>query len=531
MKNIFAAIVPSPLWGGLGRGGRRWESLMVSVTDHAANPIAMFMRHILLPPPLPNPPHKGEGTRTAFVENFFHKIILTIVLLVAFSQPAHAAVFFPTSFTLANGLQVVVVPNHLAPVVTQMVWYKVGSSDEVLGKTGLAHYLEHLMFRGTDNVPAGEFSKIIAAQGGNDNAFTSYDYTAYFETVAADRLPMIMGMEADRMQHLRITPESATPELSVVLDERQQRTDNDPAGRFAEKTRHLLMPHHVYGTPVIGWKAEIEKMTPADARQFYERHYAPNNAVVIISGDVEPEQVMRLAAAIYGGVPKRDILNRRPVPASPMPKQTRFVMVDAGVEQAQVQIEIVAPSYSTQKGNEAYALEILAEALDSGEVGVLYRHLVVDRGLASGLGTHYDPDARGDTLFTIAAAPRPKVDAKKLEAAMTEELTALAQTGLDAKTIADAKERLKRSGTFARDSLMTPGYAFGMAITTGHTVTDVEEWPDRLAAVSLEDVNAAFRNLVANPRRLTASLLPDARASAKARESARPVISHGMGIR
>ena len=202
----------------------------------------------------------------------------------------------------------IVVPNHLAPVVTQMVWYKVGSSDEVPGKTGLAHYLEHLMFRGTDNVAPGDFSKMIAAQGGNDNAFTSYDYTAFFETVAVDRLPMIMSMEADRMQHLRILPETATPELSVVLDERQQRTDNNPQGRFTEKTRHLLMPHHPYGIPVIGWKNEIEKFTAADARQFYERHYAPNNAVVIISGDVTPEDVMRLAASIYGAVPKRDVV-------------------------------------------------------------------------------------------------------------------------------------------------------------------------------------------------------------------------------
>lgn len=465
-----------------------------------------------------------------FVGGLVSAALFAVAVLVL-PVRAHAAVFYPTSFTLANGLQVIVVSNHLAPVVTQMVWYKVGSADEVPGKTGLAHYLEHLMFRGTDNVAPGDFSKMIAAQGGNDNAFTSYDYTAFFETVAVDRLPMIMSMEADRMQHLRILPETAVPELSVVLDERQQRTDNDPHGRFTEKARHLLMPHHPYGTPVIGWKSEIEKFTVDDARRFYERHYAPNNAVVIISGDVTPDEVMRLAASIYGAVPKRAVAPRRALPSSPAPVQQRFVMVDAGVEQPQVQMEAVVPSYSTQTGEEAYALEVLAEALDSGEVGILYRHLVMERGLASGFGADYDPDARGDAIFTVAAIPRPGVDPKKLETALTEEMSKLAQSGLDAKTVADAKDRLKRTAIFARDSLMMPGYAFGMALTTGHTVADVEEWPERLDAVSVDDVNAALRTLAADPKRLAASLLPDHRASAAAREAARPVITHDMGIR
>ncbi len=232
---------------------------------------------------------------------------LFVLILLTAPVAARAAVFYPTSFTLANGLQIIVVPNHLAPAVTQMVWYKVGSADEHSGKTGLAHYLEHLMFRGTDNVAPGEFSKMIALQGGNDNAFTSYDYTSFHETVAADRLPMIMQMEADRMQNLRITPETATPELSVVLDERQQRTDNNPEGKFGEKTRHLLMPHYPYGVPVIGWKNEIEKLTASDAQSFYARHYAPNNAVVVISGDVMPDEVMRLAASIYGQVPRHEV--------------------------------------------------------------------------------------------------------------------------------------------------------------------------------------------------------------------------------
>lgn len=459
------------------------------------------------------------------------KTVLVAAVLAVLPALAQAAVFYPTSFTLANGLQVIVVPNHLAPVVTQMVWYKVGSSDETSGQTGLAHYLEHLMFRGTDNVAPGDFSKLIAAQGGNDNAFTSYDYTAYFETVAADRLPMIMSLEADRMRHLSIVPETAAPELNVVLDERQQRTDNDPHGRFEEKVRHVLMPQHPYGRPVIGWKHEIEKLDASEAKAFYTHHYAPNNAVVVISGDVMPEEVMRLAASIYGAIPKHDVTPRRALFSSPPPARRHFTMVDAGVEQPQIQRRTVVPSRRTQTDHESYAFEVLAEALDNGEAGILYRHLVIDRNLASGVAADYDADARGDAVFEIAAIPRHGVEAKKLETALSEELTKLAAGGLDAKMVAAAKDRLKRSAIFARDSLMMPGYAFGMALTTGGTVADVEEWPERIDAVSVDAVNLALRDLAASPRSLVAMLLPDPHASQAVREAARPVIGHDMGIR
>ena len=313
----------------------------------------------------------------------FCRLILVFVFFVATLGQAQAVVFYPSDFTLSNGLQVVVVPNHLAPVVSQMVWYKVGAADEVAGKNGLAHYLEHLMFRGTSDVPADEFSKVIAAQGGRDNAFTSYDYTAYFEEVAADRLPMIMQMEADRMHNLRITPETAEPELHVVLDERQQRTDNDPEGRFIEKLDHQFMPHYPYGRPVIGWKREIDKLSVPDAQKFYKAHYAPNNAVVVISGDVTVEEVMRLAAATYGRVPQQDVAPRHVFAPAPPPKMHTFTKTDAGVEQPQIIWRFVAPSYATQKDNEAYAYEVLAEALDGGESGVLYQKLVAGQGAAA----------------------------------------------------------------------------------------------------------------------------------------------------
>ncbi|MDE1901586.1 MAG: insulinase family protein [Alphaproteobacteria bacterium] len=467
----------------------------------------------------------------------FCKGMLAGLVLMALGGAAQAAVFYPTSFTLANGLQVVVVPDHLAPVVNQMVWYKVGAADEVPGKNGLAHYLEHLMFRGTDEIGPGEFSKIIAAQGGQDNAFTSYDYTAFYEEVAADRLPMIMQMEADRMQHLHIDAQTAVPELRVVLDERQQRTDNDPEGRFLERLDHRFMPDgYPYGRPVIGWKREIEKLTPKDAEDFYRAHYAPNNAVVVITGDVRVEDVMRLAAATYGRVPRHKVAPRHVFGPAPLPKTHRFKMVDAGVDQPEIVWRFAVPSYATQKNNEAYAYEVLAEALDDGETGVLYHRLVAQRGLASAVETAYDPDARGETSLTIAASPRPgrgsaADQTARLARAMRESLKDIAARGLDAATVGAAKKRMERSAVFARDGLSAAGYIFGSALATGHKVADVEAWPDRIDAVTVDEVNAALRALASTPRETMGLLLPDPHASPAARDAAQPLLGQGAEIR
>ncbi len=422
---------------------------------------------------------------------------------------ARAAIYYPSHFTLSNGLQVVVVPNRLAPVVNQMVWYKVGSADEVRGKTGLAHYLEHLMFRGTDNIAAGEFSRIIAGQGGNDNAFTSRDYTAYYETVEASRLPMIMQMEADRMANLRLTKETADPELKVILDERQQRTDNSPDGRFVEKFETRLAPGHPYGRPVIGWKKDLEKLTAADARKFYEAYYAPNNAVVVISGNVKVEEVMSLAAATYGRLSKKETPPQKKIPPRPLPSQTSdFTLRDARVEQPQVLWRFVAPAYVTQRANEAYAFEVLSEVLDSGEVGIMHKKLVQEMGIASSIRTSYDPDARGETTFTISASLRDGKSPVALKKALREVLRSLSENGLSSERVEDAKQRLQRDAIFAREGITMPGYSFGMALSTGRSVSDVEAWPDRINEVTPEQVNAALKEMAESKRQLMGALLP-----------------------
>lgn len=452
-----------------------------------------------------------------------------LILLIAFSLwPAlgtsvEAAVFYPTSFKLANGLQVIVVTNRLSPVVHQMVWYKVGAADESAGKSGLAHYLEHLMFRGTENVPAGQFSKVIAAQGGHDNAFTSYDYTAYYEEVEASRLPLIMQMEADRMHQLRLSHATAEPELRVVLRERQQRTDNSPEGRFMEKLNQKLMPDYPYGKPLIGWRRDIQKLTVADARKFYQTYYAPNNAIVVITGDVKVEEVMSLAAATYGRVPMRDAPPAPPFRPAPQIGVLEFTMADARVEHPKILWRFVVPSYAAQRDGEAYAYEVLSEVLDSGEVGILHKRLVSERGIASVVGASYDPDARAETTFSILVSPHPGKSVAVVQKALKQSLRDAAEKGVEVELVEKAKQRLKRAAIFAREGLAVPGHAFGMAVATGHTAADVESWPERIDAVTVEQVNAALRDLAASKRQVMGALVPVAKAgSLKKAAEARP---------
>lgn len=453
---------------------------------------------------------------------------LLALLVLVLPAPGQAAVFHPQSYTLANGLQLVVVENRLSPAVAQMVWYKVGSADEQPGKTGLAHYLEHLMFRGTEQVPPGGYSQAIAALGGRENAFTSYDYTAYHAVVAAEHLPVVMQLEADRMRNLRITPETAQPELQVVLNERDQRTDNDPQGRFVEKFQSLLWPDHAYGRPVIGWREDIKALTVADAQDFYRQHYAPNNAVVVISGNVAAAEVLRLATAIYGPLPANAALgNRMRQAATSLPAKKQFTMKDPQVQQPLLSQQSVVPSYATQQGQEAYALEVLAEALGGGEVGLLYQELVLRQQLASGVDASYEPQTLGDSSFAISATPQPGRKPIELRTALNKYLKALAKSGLDAKIVAEAKTRLQRSATFARDSLMAPAYVFGMALTTGQKVAAVEAWPQRIKAVSTAEVNQALKDLVKNKHRLTGILQPQGKGSGKA--PAAPLLNQEAG--
>ena len=440
-------------------------------------------------------------------------VALSVLAGLTASMPAMARVFDPETFTLKNGMQVVVVNNPRAPVVSHMVWYKVGSADEEPGKSGLAHYLEHLMFKGTAKMKPSEFSRTVARNGGRDNAFTAYDYTAYFENIARDRLELVMGMEADRMVNLRLTDDIVLPERKVIQEERRQRTENEPASRLYEQLYSLLFVHHPYGTPIIGWMHEIEKLTTQDALDFYKRHYAPNNAILVVAGDITAAELKPLAEKTYGKIkPAKDIPARVRVTEPPTEGARRITLSDDQVRQPNWARIWKAPSYNAGEKQYASALEVLESILSDGATSRLYRSLVVERKVAAGVSLSYNPNALDLGTLSISATPAPGQDVAAVESAVDAELAKLLSGGVTDAEVESAKVRLRRDAIFARDSLQGPAYAFGVALTTGQTVADVEAWPDRIAAVTRQQVEEAARLVLSQGNHVTGILMPAAPA-------------------
>lgn len=419
------------------------------------------------------------------------------------------------SFTLGNGLQVVVIPDHRAPVVTHMIWYKVGSADEAPGKSGIAHFLEHLMFKGTKNHPEGAFSKRVAEIGGNENAFTSNDYTAYYQQVAKDYLGEVMAFEADRMQNLVLTDEVVAPEREVVLEERRQRIENDPASKLSETLDSILYVNHPYSVPVIGWEDEIRALNKEDAFAFYDRYYTPNNAVLIVAGDVTADEVKAHAEATYGKLKRRAEPGERLRPRTQTPPGAREVtLVDAQVNQPVLRQAWLVPSYTVAEGNEAASLDVLAQVLGGGATSRLYRNLVVEGGIASSAGGWYQSSALDDTRFMVYGIPRDGKDLGDVAAAIRREIDDIIENGVDAEELERAKKGLLAEAVYAQDSQSTLARIFGVALTTGGSIESVQDWPRMIAGVSAEEVQAVARKfLSAAP--VTANLLgtPPAAAS------------------
>jgi zinc protease len=421
---------------------------------------------------------------------------------------AESKVFDPQTFTLANGLQVVVVENHRAPVVTHMVWYKVGSADERSGHTGIAHFLEHLMFKGTKTEPPGAFSAEVARFGGDENAFTSSDYTAFFQSIAANHLEDVMRLEADRMANLVLTDKEVLPERDVILEERRQRIDNEPGSQLAEMMRAALFLNHPYRMPTIGWANEMRELTTADALDWYGHWYAPNNATLIIAGDVTAEQVRPLAEKYYGVIPKKDVPQRiRPQePAQFAPR--RVVMESSEVQQGQWSRQYQAPSYRLDPDKDAYALEVLAEVLGGSTTSRLYRRLVVDDRIAAGAGAYYDADNYDQSIFGVYAVPPPGDGPAKVESVVDEEIAHLLKDGVTEEEVAAAKKSMLSDAIKARDSSQAPARIIGAALSTGSTIEDIEAWPDRISAVTAAQVKTAAEHVLKINYSVTGILLP-----------------------
>ena len=418
-------------------------------------------------------------------------------------------------FSLANGLEVVVIPDRRAPVVTHMVWYRNGSADDPAGKSGIAHFLEHLMFKGTKKHPKGMFSEVISELGGQENAFTSNDYTAYYQRVAKEHLGVMMSFEADRMKGLVLTDEVVNPERDVVLEERRMRTDSDPSAQLGEAVQSALFPHHPYGTPVIGWTHEIEGLNRTDALDYYARFYTPENAVLIVAGDIESTDVETLANKHYGKLKAR---GARPVRArrqEPEPRAHRLVSLsDEKVEQPSQQRVYLAPSYATAKPGEAEALEVLAHLLGSGQGSLLYKALVLDQKIAVAAGAYYMGSSLDRTRFWTYAVPAEGTSLESLDAAMDRVITGIIADGVPADHLARAKTRLVADAIYAQDNQSALARWYGAALTTGLQVADVQAWPDRIEAVTVEAVQAAARTSLDSRRAVTGHLLQAAPAVA-----------------
>ena len=415
-------------------------------------------------------------------------------------------------FTLANGLEVVVIPDHRTPVVTHMVWYRVGAADETPGKSGLAHFLEHLMFKGTEKNPQGLFSQVVATIGGQENAFTSSDYTGYFQRSTREQLKTLMEFESDRMTGLVLTDDVVKPERDVVLEEYNMRVANNPGARLDEQMEAALYLNHPYGRPVIGWHHEIEQLNRDEALAFYRRFYTPNNAILIVAGDVTADEVKTMAEETYGKVKRVTEIAPRVRPREPEQDAPRTVtLADPRVNQPSVQRYYLAPSYTTAKPGEAEALDVLAHILGRGSNSRLYNSLVLDKGIAVNASAGYQGSALDYSRLNVSGSPKPGTTLAQIEEAIDAVIAEISDKGVTADELDRSKNRLIADAVYAQDSQSTLARWYGAALTTGGTVEQVQSWSDRIRAVDAAAVQAAAKQWLDKRRSVTGYLIKDTR--------------------
>ena len=435
-----------------------------------------------------------------------HSLIARSVLAVfaAFALPATAAENV-TTFTLENGLEAVVIEDHRAPVVVHMLWYKAGSADEKPGVSGVAHFLEHLLFKATDNMEAGEFSATVEANGGSDNAFTSFDYTAYFQRVASDRLGLMMQMEADRMRNIKLTEEDILTERDVILEERNQRTDSEPGNLFSEQRIAAQYLNHPYGVPIIGWRHEMEQLSREDALEFYETYYAPNAAILIVAGDVDPAEVEALAKEHYGPLkPTIDLPVRERPQEPPQLAERRLTYEDDRVAQPYVIRTYLAPERDSGDQETAAALTLLADILGgSSATSVFGRELELENRKAVYTSAFYNGTNYDDAMFGFVIVPTPDLTLGQAETEIDAVIAQFIEDGVDAEQLERVKTQIRASQIYANDNVGGLARRYGRALTSGLTVEDVQAWPDILQAVTEEDIINAAKMIFARDNAVT----------------------------
>ena len=413
-----------------------------------------------------------------------------------------------TDFRLENGMQVVVIEDHRAPVVVHMVWYKAGSGEEDPGLSGVAHFLEHLLFKQTKTMESGEFSRIVAENGGSDNAFTSYDYTGYFQRIAADRLPLMMKMEADRMVNLDLGPDDILTERDVIIEERNQRVENSPDALFGEQRRAALFLNHPYGRPIIGWRHEMDSLSLEDALAYYRQFYAPNNAILVVGGDVTAEAVFEFAKQTYGLIPANpNLLPRERPQEPPQISARRMKYSDERVAQPYVTRTYLAPERNPGDQSVPAALTLLAEILGGGQTSVLTQKLQLEAQNAVYTTAFYSGTAFDKTSFGFVIMPSEGVSLGEVEAALDQALVEFLKEGPDPDKLKRLKRQYRAAEIYARDSVQRLTNSCGVALTSGLSLDDIHEWPDILQAVTTDDIMAAAKLVLKEQTSVTGWLM------------------------
>lgn len=435
-----------------------------------------------------------------------HPMFRYAALFVLWALPTHAEGLKATSFTLDNGLEVRVVEYHRAPVVTHMIWLRAGAADEPKGVSGVAHYLEHMMFKGTKTVPDGEYTKRIERLGGEHNAFTGADFTAYYVTIAKEHLPVVMALEADRMQHL--APQGFASEREVIIEERRSRIDNQPQAILAEKMGARLFAGHPYGIPIIGWKEEMAKLSKEDVMRYYRTHYHPSAAVLVLVGDIDPQVARTLAEKHYASWPKGDAPTRQ-WPAFTPPKQAeRIRFAHAEVRQPVWGRDYPAPSLVHGDTTQAFPLMLLADMLGDGRSSWLYKRLVVERKLAVDASVSYSGFALGPTALGVTLVPAKGVTLEALETAYEEELAAFVNTDIAPRDLQRVKNNLKASAVYLRDGLQGQAFTLGHLLMLGFDEDFLDQWSKNIEAVTAAEVVSVARAVMRPERSVTGELLP-----------------------
>lgn len=434
------------------------------------------------------------------------KLIIFFFIFFSFTS-SKSKLFDAKQFKLENGLQVIVIENSRAPVVSQMIWYNVGSIDEKFGKSGLAHFLEHLMFKGTKKYPSGYYSKYISKNGGTENAFTSFDYTAYYQIVPTEHLEKIVELEADRMTNLTLTDEQVETEKKVILEERYQRIDSKPSAILDESIRKSLFPNHTYGTPIIGWEHEIKALTIDDVRKFYNDYYNPKNAILIFSGDVSLKKAKEYSEKYFGKIKVKNQININRIKLNDPVLRTniRINYDDENVKQKIWKRSFKTSSYKESIKN-GIALDLGLKILTGGSTSILYRELVEKKKLVSSIGGYYQGMSRDKATVNFYAIPNENVEISNLEKQIYEIMKKSVVNGITEDRFTLQKKKYEHESIYLRDSIFQPAQIVGEALSIGIALEEIESWDEFLNEITIDDVKNELKKFIKNNNYVTGLL-------------------------